>query len=75
MRTKTPEQHEAEFRWLTPSQVAPRIGVESVDTVRELIREGHLEAIDVSRSKVKRYRVSPDAVDAFLRASRKRVTG
>lgn len=73
MRTRTPDQHEAEYRWLKPSQVAEMIGVESVDTVRELIREGHLEAIDVSRSTRPSYRVSPAAVDAFLEQSRKRV--
>lgn len=73
MRTKTPEQHEAEYRWLTPTDVAPLIGVESADTVRELIREGHLEAIDVSRSKRPAYRVSQQAIDSFLKESRRRV--
>lgn len=73
MRTRTPEQHEAEYRWLKPSDVAPMIGVESDDTVRELIRDGHLEAIDVSRSSRPSYRVSPEAVEAFLEESRRRV--
>lgn len=73
MRTKTAEQHEAEYRWLKPSEVVERIGVDSVSTVRDLIREGHLEAIDVSRSSRPRYRVSPEAVDAFLAESRRRV--
>lgn len=73
MRTKTPTQHEAEYRWLTPSAVAPMIGVESADTVRELIRDGHLEAIDVSRSTRPAYRVSPAAVDAYLAESKRRV--
>lgn len=73
MRTKTPEQHEAEYRWLKPSEVAERIGVDSADTVRELIRDGHLEAINVSRKKRPSYRVSPDAVEAFIAESRRRV--
>lgn len=73
MRTKTPEQHEAEYRWLRPSQVAEMIGVESADTVRELIRDGHLKAIDVSRSRRPSYRVSPEAVATFLEESRRRV--
>ena len=72
MRTKTPEQHEAEYRWLRPSQVAEMIGVESADTVRELIRDGHLHAIDVSRGRRPSYRIAPGAVDAFLEESRQR---
>lgn len=75
MRTKTPEQHVAEYQWYKPSDVAEMIGVDSVDTVRSLIREGHLDAIDVSRSSRPSYRVSPDAVDAFLEESRRRVAG
>jgi len=74
MRTRTPEQHEADYRWLTPSEAMDLIGVDSVEMVRELIRDGHLKAIDVSRSTVPRYKVSPDAIAEFLAESRRRVT-
>ena len=75
MRTKTPEQHEAEYRWLKPSEVLERLGLDSVSAVRDLIRDGHLQAIDVSRSSRPRYRISPEAVEAFLVESRRRVAG
>lgn len=75
MRTKTPEQREAEFNWLSPSEVVDRIGVDSEDMVRQLIREGHLEAIDVSRSSRPRYKISPRAIEKFLAESRRRVAG
>jgi excisionase family DNA binding protein len=70
------EQERARYTWLTPSEVAERIGVESVDTVRELIRDGHLAppgVMDVSRSSRPRYRISPEAVDRFIRESERRV--
>lgn len=73
MRTRTPEQAEAEYNWLSPSAVAPMIGVDSEDQVRELIRSGHLEAIDVSRSSKPRYKVSPKAVEKYNRESANRV--
>lgn len=76
MRTRSPEEAEATYRWLTPAQVAERIGVESAATVRELIREGHIRGpgvMDVSRSKVPRYRIAEEAVDRFLRESEERV--
>lgn len=75
MRTRTPEQQQARYVWLSPSEVAPMIGVESEDQVRELIRGGHLEAINVSRSSVPRYKVSPAAVEKYNAESRKRVAG
>ena len=76
MRTRSPEQHEAEHRWLTPSEVAEMIGIDSTDTVRALIRDGFIRppgVMDVSRSKVPRYRVSPEAVKRFIRESEERV--
>jgi hypothetical protein len=75
VRTRTPAQHRAEYTWLRTAEVKDRIGVDSEDMVRDLIRRGELEAIDVSRSKKPRYRVSPEAVERFLSESRKRVTG
>lgn len=75
MRTKTPEQYEADYQWLPPAVVAGQIGVDSADTVRQLIRDGHLEAIDVSRSSKPRYKVSPKAIAKFLAESRRRVAG
>ena len=74
-RTKTPEQHVAEYTWLRPTEVADRIGVDTVEAVRQLIRAGHLDAIDVSRSQKPRYRGSEEAVAAFLTESRRRVAG
>lgn len=73
MRTKAPEQHRAEYNWLKPSEVAERIGVDSPAQVRELIRSGHLKALDVSRGKVARYRISPEAVEEFNEESERRV--
>lgn len=72
-RTKTPEQHEAEYNWLSPREAKDRIGVGDEDTVRQLIRDGHLDAIDVSRSSRPRYKVSPKAIEKFLRESAERV--
>lgn len=73
MRTRTPEQAEAEYNWLSPALVAPMIGVDSEDQVRTLIRSGELDAIDVSRSSKPRYKVSPEAVKKFNRESADRV--
>lgn len=72
-RTKTPEQHQAEYNWLTPSQVAGKIGVESADTVRQLIRDGHLSAMDVSRSSRPSYRIPQAEVDRYITESFERV--
>jgi excisionase family DNA binding protein len=76
-RTKTPEQRQAEYRWLTPSEAATRLGV-SDELVRDLIREGHLAppgVMDVSRSSRPRYRISPAAVDRYIAQSEERVAG
>ena len=75
MRTKTPDQAVAEYNWLTPSEVAPMIGAATDDAVRALIRDGHLEAMDVSRSSKPRYRISKVAVEAFIEESKARVSG
>lgn len=71
-RTKTPEQHQAEYNWLTPGQVSERLDIE-VDTVRDLIRDGHLRAMDVSRSRRPRYRVPQAEVDRYIAESFERV--
>lgn len=73
MRTRTPEQNQALFTWLKPSEVAPLIGADTEAQVRDLIRGGHLEAIDVSRSSKPRYRVSPKAIEKYNAESAKRV--
>lgn len=73
MRTKSPDQFEAEYNWLTPAEVAPMLGYDTPGTVRELIRAGHLEAMDVSRGKRPSYRISPRAVEKFKAESRERV--
>lgn len=65
MRTKTPAQHEAEYNWLTPSEVAELIDSDA-GTVRAMIQGGEFEAMDISRSQRRRYRISPASVDAFL---------
>jgi hypothetical protein len=75
-RTKTPEQHEAEYTWLSPSEAAPRLGGISPEQVRTLIREGHLAppgVMDVSRGERPCYRISPDAIERFNRESERRV--
>lgn len=72
-RIKTPEQHEAEYTWLSPAEVKDQIGVGSVEAVRALIKGGHLEAVDVSRSSAKRYKVPQRAIEKFLAESRRRV--
>lgn len=75
---KSPEQHEAEYTWLSPAEVAVRIGVGDPDTVRELIREGYLcppGVMDVGRGKLPRYKISPAAVERFIADSEARVRG
>lgn len=73
-RTKTPEQYEAEYNWLTPSQVGERLDLDA-DTVRQLIRDGHLKAMDVSRGRRPSYRVSHAEVDRYIEESFERVRG
>ena len=68
MRTKTPEQYEAEYNWLSPKQAAERIGGMSAGFVLKMIHEGHLRppgVMNVSRSG-NRYRISLEAVDRFV---------
>ena len=51
-RTKTPEQYEAEYNWLSTEQAAKRIGM-STGFVLKMIRQGHLKppgVLNVSRS-------------------------
>ena len=74
-RTKTPEQYEAEYNFLTPSQAGERLGV-AASTICELIRNGHLTGpgvLDVSRSSKPRYRISEKALERYLQASEERV--
>ena len=55
---------------LTPKEVAARLAL-SVDAVRDLIRDRSLSAVLVSRSARSakpRFRVSPEALEAFLAA-------
>lgn len=67
MRTRTPEQNQALFTWLKPSEVAPLIGVDTEDDVKFFIRNGSLEGIDVSRgNQVPQFRVSPASVERYL---------
>ena len=68
-RTKTPEQYEAEYNWLSTRQVAKRIGGMSAGFVLKMIHEGHLKppgVLNVSRSGKAHYRISPKAVDRFV---------
>ena len=68
-RTKTPEQYEAAYNWLSTKQAAKRIGM-SAGFVLKMIHEGHLKppgVLNVSRSvKKPYYRISPKAVDRFV---------
>ena len=69
MRTKTPEQYEAAYNWLSTEQAGERIGGMSAGFVLKMIHEGHLKppgVLNVSRSGNARYRISPKAVDRFV---------
>ena len=75
MRTKTPEQYEAEYNWLSTEQAGGRIGGMSAGFVLKMIRQGHLKppgVLNVSRSG-NRYRISLEAVDRFIRESEERI--
>ena len=78
MRAKTPEQYGARYNWLSPKEVARRIGAKSPEHVRVLIREGAFGpdgVMDISRSKKPQYRISQKALDRFMRESTERVWG
>ena len=67
-RTKTPEQYEAEYNWLSTEQAGERIGM-SNGFILKMIRQGHLKppgVLNVSRSGRAHYRISPKAVDRFV---------
>lgn len=59
---------DASPRWLTPPQVAERLGIDAA-RVRGWIMRGELAACDLSERQGgrPRWRVSPDALDSFLR--------
>jgi excisionase family DNA binding protein len=65
MSTSTPT------RWLTPPAVAEQLGIDA-DRVVRLIRSGEIEAVDVSNrgSRRPRFRISPQALEAFLNRRR-----
>ncbi len=68
-RTKTPEQYEAAYNWLSTEQAGERIGGMSAGFVLKMIHEGHLKppgVLNVSRSGKAHYRISPKAVDRFV---------
>ena len=69
-RTKTPEQYEAAYNWLSTKQAGERIGGMSAGFVLKMIHEGYLRppgVLNVSRSvKKPYYRISPKAVDRFV---------
>jgi excisionase family DNA binding protein len=48
----------------TVKQVAERYAV-TADTVWRWIREGHIEAIDISPTERKRYRITQEALEKF----------
>jgi hypothetical protein len=58
-------------RWLTPPQIAQMLAVD-VHGILAAIRAGRLVAIDVRRPGATRprYRVSPEALDDYLRLLR-----
>ena len=62
-----------ERQFLTPPEFAERLGV-NADRVRGWIESGQLAAINVGDRQRPRWRLSPDAIDAFLasRASQSR---
>ena len=59
----------------TPPEIAKLMGVKS-DTVRAWISAGHLEAINLADpgSSRPRWRVMPEALDAFLQSRSSRLT-
>ena len=73
-RTKTPEQYEAAYNWLSTRQVAGRLGV-SREQVRLLIKGGHLGpsgVVNISRSTRVNYRISSEELGRFMRESEER---
>jgi hypothetical protein len=54
-------------RWRTPPQLAEELGADPAKIIIE-IRAGRLAAIDLATpgSKRPRYRISPEAIEAFL---------
>lgn len=72
MKTVTPEQRHAEYAWLTAAEVAELLAC-GPDMVRDLIRDRKLKAMNISRSKVPRYRVHPDELARFIKESEENV--
>jgi excisionase family DNA binding protein len=53
------------------TEVAAELGV-SPETVRRWVRTGELEAIRLGAGPLARYRIAPEAIDAFLHATTKK---
>ena len=73
-RTKTAEQYEAAYNWLSTEQVADRLGM-TTEHVRGLIRDEHLGpsgVMNISRSSRAIYRISPEEIERFMRESKER---
>ena len=62
---RTAEQERARYTYLKTSEVAKVLSV-STSHVIHLIQSGALEAVDIRAGDRPEYRVSPDALDAFL---------
>lgn len=63
------ERQRARYTWYTPKEAGVLLGGISDEHVRQLISDGDLTALDVSRkqSQQKDYRISPEWVAAFLK--------
>lgn len=83
-RTRSPEEEQARYTWLTPAQVAERIGANASGAkdggaafVRGLVRAGEIgregEVMDIGRGKHPVYVIHPRAVDRYIRESVDRI--
>jgi len=82
---RTSAEYQIEYNWLTPRQFAERVGLTdkhgkpSAEAVRRIIAAGTSEVLqpprvkDVSRNRVARYRIHPDAVEMYEAESVERV--
>lgn len=70
MRAKEEKQtkNAAHYRWLTPPEIANQLGVDA-SKVLNWIRRGELRGVNVAdfAASRPRYRIAPQALDAFLR--------
>ena len=51
--------------FISPPQLAKRLGVKSLKII-QFIDDGELEAVNLSRGTVPRYRISEEAIQRFL---------